>query len=148
MNKTTAIYPNRILLKKMIEDKHKLNEFGGSNKFYSKMEKILIAEGYIRGVYGDHGAYIEYDKRNIKWEVFNCVREGIGYYDIYYTKDNVKLYLQRVSVNDLPNPPKGKYSVDNNCPSGYADYRVGYCYISPDDISLNQDNPIIQEEMF
>jgi hypothetical protein len=149
MNKTTAIYKNRIEMKKYIENKYKLDEFGNEGiKFYSKMEKILIAEGYVRIVYGDHGAYIEMDQRNIKWDVFTCDRKDIGYYDIYYTKDKVKLYLQRMTVNNLPNPPKGKYSVDNNCPDGYADYRIEYCYISPDDISLSPDNPIIQQEMF
>jgi hypothetical protein len=149
-NKTTAIYKNRIEMKKYIENKYKLEEFGSGNiKFYSKMEKILIAEGYTRVVYGDHGAYLEMDKRNIKWEAFSiCARENIGYYDIYYTKDKVKLYLQRMTVSNLPNPPKGQYSVDNNCPDGYADYKIGYCYISPDDISLSPDNPIIQQDMF
>jgi hypothetical protein len=150
MNKTTAIYKNRIEMKKYIEDKYKLEEFGsGHIKFYSKMEKILIIEGYVRIVYGDHGAYLEMSKNNIKWEAFNiCAREGIGYYDIYYTKDKVKLYLQRMTVSNLPNPPKGRYSCNNNCPDGYANYRIGYCYISPDDISLSPDNPIIQQEMF
>jgi hypothetical protein len=147
---TTAIYSNRIADKKRVEEKYKLDEFGNKNiKIYSCMSKILVAEGYERVVYGDHGAYLEMNKEQVKWDVFILYRKEIGWYDVYYTEDKeVKIYLQRASVKSLPNPPPGKYSVDNNCKEGYADYKVGMCYIKPDDISLSPDNPMIQRHMF
>ena len=52
------------------------------------------------------------------------------------TKGNVKLYSQRKTVSDQPNPPVGKYSVHHNRKEGYADYKIGYFYISPDDLTL------------
>lgn len=33
---------------------------------------------------GDGGAYIEFNKNQIKWDVFKLYRKDIGYYDIYY----------------------------------------------------------------
>lgn len=43
---------------------------------------------------------------------------------------------------------KGKFSVNNNCKEGYADYIIGMCYISIHDVSLTNDNPMFQEKMF
>lgn len=40
------------------------------------------------------------------------------------------VYHQRRSVADQPNPPPGTHAVHNNRPDGYADYRVGRCYIA------------------
>merc|ERR1719335_1918607 len=40
------------------------------------------------------------------------------------------LYAQKRRVNDRPNPPYGRWSVSNNRPEGYADYRPGYFYFA------------------
>lgn len=149
MNKTTAIYPNRVALKQMVESKFGLDEFGSKDtKFYSYMYKSLMAIGYTRIVYGDHGAYFEFNKEQICWDTFKVVREKVGYYDEYRTSDGVKLYWQTVPVTNLPNPPKGKYSVNNNCKEGYADYKVGMAYIGIDHLSLIESGSIMQEKLF
>jgi hypothetical protein len=49
------------------------------------------------------------------------------------------LYVQKRTVSTLKNPPAGAHSVNNNKPEGYADYKVGMLYISPD--NLNWINP-------
>ena len=101
----------------------------------------LIAVNYERIVYGDHGPYIEFRKDQIEWDSFPQSKDkgaSISYYDEYHTADgNVKLYAQRKTVSDQPNPPPGKYSVHHNRAEGYADYKVGYYYISPDDLTVD-----------
>jgi hypothetical protein len=49
------------------------------------------------------------------------------YYDLYHTTAaHAKLYWQKKTVADRPNPATGKDSVCQNRPEGYADYRVGF----------------------
>ena len=64
----------------------------------------------------------------------------MAWYDEAYTESGVLLYMQKRTVDGLPNPPKGKYSVNNNRSEGYADYRIGYMYIDPDKIESVQTN--------
>lgn len=143
--KTTAIYPNRVAQKYMVEHKFGLNEFGDNDiKFYSWKNKYHIATGYIRIVYGDHGPYVEFNKGQIRWDEFEAIREDIGYYDIWKSYDKVKIYVQRYTVHKIPNPPKGKYSFNNNCQEGYADYKIGMVYISIDHIALDS-KPLLQQ---
>lgn len=133
---TTAIYPNRIADKLRIEAQYGWDEEGNMERiFYTFVDRIPVAKGYIRIVYGDHGPYVEFDPAQIDWDKFEPIRAGIGYYDIWKASDGTQIYLQRYSVKNLPNPPKGKYSKDNNCKEGYADYKVGLVYISPDDLA-------------
>lgn len=140
MKKTTATYPNRIKEKQTVENKLGLPEFSdelGQINIYSKKKNILISSGYNRIVYGDGGAYVELEQDTILFENLNQERGGMGYYDKFYTEDRVLVYKQRVSVEKLPNPPKGKHSVNNNCKEGYADYKIGQYYVSVYDISID-----------
>ena len=134
---TTAIYPNRIKDKKEVETKFNLNEFG-DNIFFRTRDELLIAKDYERIVYGDHGPYIEFNKNQINWNSWYCKRKNIGYYNIYFPidKTKIKLYEQIKDVKNLPNPPFGSRSFNGNRKEGYADYKIGKCYISPFEINL------------
>jgi len=87
---------------------------------------LKIADGYIRIIYGDRGDYIEVNSRQIilgnlhipedkKWKESN--------YKVYYIeyrsndKCNVKVYYQKKEVS-------------------YADYKIGYYYISLNDVNI------------
>ena len=49
------------------------------------------------------------------------------YYDLYQTiEGHAKLYWQKKTVADKPNPAPGKDSTCQNRAEGYADYRVGF----------------------
>eukprot|EP01084_Bolivina_argentea_P069413 126300_1 len=131
----------------------------GSNKcnisFYntSNSNQQLIATNYNRIVYGDHGPYIEFNADQINWDSFpNTQSKGdsVAYYDEFYNSDdkNVKLYAQRKTVSDQPNPPSGKYSVHHNRSEGYADYKIGMYYISPDDLYINNNNNQISSYLY
>lgn len=72
---STAIYENRIEDKKELEEKLHLQEEGNKNiKFFTKNGEI-IANGYKRIVYGDHGPYIEFEKENIVCELINAFQK-------------------------------------------------------------------------
>jgi len=142
---STAIYPNRIKDKRRVEKIYGLDEFGNSLIEF-KTKSLLLAKGYRRIVYGDHGPYIEFFRNQIIFENWIQVRpsEPPFYYGILYPKDSsqIKLYDQVRDVKHLPNPPKGKYSYKGNRKEGYADYKPGFLYVSPDEIA----EPIEKEE--
>ena len=135
---TTADSWNRIRDKQVLEYRTGLTEEGNeTRKFYSK-KGTLLAKGYIRIVYGDHGPYIEFDDRHLiheNWKI-RKIKGARAWYDECEPIDGsrVTLYVQKKPVTMLPNPPKGKYSARNNRKEGYADYKVGMLYISPDDL--------------
>jgi hypothetical protein len=134
MFKTTTIYENRIRDRKELFAEIPLTEEGNSEtNFYSKRSGILLCKGYERIVFGDHGPYIEFELEQVKFDFWACDRQGIGYFNKFYPRDGsgIMMYAQRMSVNKLPNPPKGKFSFRGNRKEGYADYRVGMYYISP-----------------
>jgi hypothetical protein len=147
--KSTAIYPNRIEDKEKLERECHLPEFPKAPGFdvfpTFESEGQLIAKGYERIVYGDHGPYIEFTKEQIvaplaskfgnKIDFDNLPENPRFYYYWLYPEGNpdIKIYLQLKTVVDKPNAPKrqdGKRSTYNR-PEGYADYRVGYYYIDP-----------------
>lgn len=156
MFKTTAIYPNRIIDKKELELKLGLPEEGSSN-FIFYFNSNIIAIGYERLVYGDHGPYLEFTKNQIKCNLLSKFNNDFDInklpplnYKYYYFwlcpenldenlrlyPDDLKIYLQIKNVHDLSNAPKrtdGKKSVYNR-KEGYADYRRGYLYINPYDL--------------
>lgn len=114
-----------------------LCESGNENtKFYTELGS-LIAVGYVRIVYGDHGPYIEFLKDQIIWEQWYCERSGVGYYNKWYPKDgwDVLLYEQRFEVKKLSNPPKGGFM--GNRKEGYADYRKDRVYINPYNVVIS-----------
>jgi len=133
---STAIYLNRIKDKSFVDEFLGLYEFGNKEKLIKTKFNSIIAKGYLRILYGDHGAYLEFLREHIIWKEFECVRKNVGYYDKWYTIDgsNILLYYQIKDVKKLPNPPKGGFN--GNRLDGYADYRVGRIYISVLDIKV------------
>jgi hypothetical protein len=150
--KTTAIYPNRIEDKQQLESQEHLAEDGHGLegiKFYTLNDE-LFAVGYVRVVYGDHGPYVEFTKDQIKLPLIskfgnkidfdNLPKKPKYYYYWLHPKGNstVKVYLQLKTVADKPNAPKrkdGKKSSFNR-KEGYADYRVGYYYVDPYELTI------------
>lgn len=139
---TTADTPNRIRDKRRVELATGLQETGNDSTRFFTYKGLLVAVGYTRIVYGDHGPYVEFKERHVQIKNLRCSRKGIGYYNKWYPIDNsgILFYEQLKTVEDLPNPPKGKYSVSNRRKEGYADYRVGRWYVSPDDIWVRNSN--------
>lgn len=129
---TTAIYPNRIIQKRLVERLYDKLVESGSSDLIIRTSNINLCIGYIRIVYGDHGPYFEFLKENILFDNWQLTRKNIGYYNKYYAVDGsgIMLYEQLKSVINLKNPPKGKYSYNGNRKDGYADYRIGRFYIS------------------
>lgn len=101
-----------------------------SLKLYT-LSGTLISNGFTRVVVGDYGAYVEISKEQIVRNVLCCekgqeyrfrdpnFKDSVKYY-WYTAKDGsgVKIYYQQKQVK-------------------YADYKEGYFYISPYEISLN-----------
>ena len=96
---------------------------------------IVIAVGYRRVLYGDHGPDIEFTKSQIHWESFPVIKPDMA-------------YEQRKTVRDKPNPPPHPWSANHNqVETGYADYQPGYVYVSADCLDvLPQDRPDRQAE--
>jgi len=133
MFKTTAIYENRIRDKKELEREMILNEQGNQETLFFTNNDLLLCTGYERIVYGDHGPYIEFHVEQVNIENWFTQRTGYGYFDKFYPRDesHILMYGQRKTVQNLSNPPKGKRSFRGNREEGYANYKVGYYYISP-----------------
>jgi hypothetical protein len=84
--------------------------------------RFLFANGFIRIVHGGRGDYVEFSEEQLvskrqfsvpfleEWRATS----GIAYY-IEYRYHGVKVYFQKRTVN-------------------YADYKVGYYYVSPVDL--------------
>jgi hypothetical protein len=135
---STAIYPNRVRDKQALESACDLVESGSSGFAFKTKPGSLIAQGYLRIVYGDHGPYIEFSKDHIAWDNLECERDNVGYYNKWYSRiGRVLVYEQLRSVRLLSNPPAGKYSFKGNRKEGYADYRVGRYYVSPYDVMIS-----------
>ena len=133
--KSTVDSRNRRRDKAMIEERLGLPEQGSESLelFSSFDEDLKIATGYQRIVYGDHGPYFEFSKDQILWENFPKSRKksAAAYYDEAYTDDyKLMLYVQKKTVKDRPNPPKGRFSCRNFRAEGYADYLPGMFYLS------------------
>ena len=136
--KSTIDSPNRIRDAKRIAKEHPgLSEEGRTVDLYSRTDGIKVATGYVRMVYGDHGPYIELLPEQLVETAFTAriYKSKLAWYNEWHAASGeVKAYLQKQDVSMLPNPPKGKYSCHNHRDEGYADYKVGMVYISPDDL--------------
>jgi len=134
---STAVYPNRVKDKLELESICDLVESGSSSFLFKSKDGALIAQGYVRVVYGDGGPYIELMKDQVAWENLECERRDVGYFNKWYTKTGrIMVYEQLRTVGNLPNPPAGKLSFNGNRKEGYADYRVGRVYVSPYDVRM------------
>ena len=90
---------------------------------------LQIATGYQRVVLGGRGPYVELIRENM--QIPYCERwrltSGVAMYTEYRTKDNanVKIYYQKKIVD-------------------YADYKIGWYYISPFDLYTENQKPLIE----
>ncbi|CAK0794331.1 unnamed protein product [Prorocentrum cordatum] len=130
---------NRLRDKARVEGELGLSEDGGDVELHDASNpSCLVATGYTRVVYGDHGAYLELDPaRHVVWESLPTavLKPPHAYYDEYHSEGGfVRLYLQKRSVEGKPNPPAGGVRHQRN--GGYADYRVGMCYVEPGMLTL------------
>ena len=101
----------------------------------STEQSKTIAKGYERIVYGEHGPYFEIRPGRIYWDNITKVKKKAphAYYDEAYTKTGgIKLYIQKKTVAEKPNPPPGVWSAMNDRKEGYADYKRGLVYVSVD----------------
>lgn len=142
---TTAIYPNRQEDKQLIESLTGLSEQGNEDTCFYYDGENLIARGYERIVYGDHGPYIEFSKRHFKTLLvskFGSTPTSLPpsdssryfYYWLYpINAPCIKVYWQIKPVTHLPNAPDrpDRKPSKFNRAEGYADYKRGYYYISP-----------------
>jgi hypothetical protein len=152
---TTAIYSNRVRDKEVLERFMSLPEDGSEDIELWIPSGPMFSKGYERIVYGDHGPYIEYQRKHILLGLFSkkgIRNEGRLYLpelpdpdkcQIYYISlcpvdgDQIfkylKVYWQIRPVSDKPNAPRredGEPSCFNRA-EGYADYKRGMYYISP-----------------
>tara|TARA_R110002096_G_scaffold102957_1_gene227179 strand:- start:148 stop:8907 length:8760 start_codon:yes stop_codon:yes gene_type:complete len=150
--KTTIDSPNRKRDAARVRKEHPdLTEQGNKSTVFTDKNGEVLATGYDRVVYGDHGPYIEFSRDNMRMEAFPG-RNKRSFYDEGYTSDKkVKLYIQKRDVstgqNLRKNPPAGKYSVSNNRPEGYADYKPGKFYISPDQVSVQSKSVAVKPRL-
>lgn len=117
-----------------------MTEFPLSGREYtvrSKGSGRVVAKGYVRVVFGDHGPYLECRRDHVVHHVWRVNREGRKgrYYDLWRSgSDQVEWYEQLRGVEGKPNPPQGRWSVSQNRLEGYADYKVGMWYASMDKV--------------
>lgn len=151
---TTAIYKNRIEDKEILERFMNLPEDESEDIELWIPSGPLFSRGYERIVYGDHGPYIEYQRKHILVELISKKGVNEGYYRTpelpdaekclrYYISlcpihdgcvfKYIKVYWQIKPVSDKPNAPRREDEKPScfNRVEGYADYRRGYFYISP-----------------
>lgn len=146
---TTAIYPNRVEDKRLLESRLNLSEEGNNTTvFRLKGCSDVFAVGYSRIVYGDHGPYVEFHKINIRKELYNIYG---GKFDLSHVPPNskyyyywlkvrgsaVKIYYQLKTVANLQNAPKRADGKPHRFfrKEGYADYKVDMLYVDPYDMN-------------
>jgi len=100
-------------------------------RFFSKND-LHLATGYTRVVIGKRGPYVEF-RDQIQWDSFYVPDTEIyrwhdarAFYVEYRSKcdANVMLYYQKRTVS-------------------YADYKIGYCYMSPLDLVMASTCPVV-----
>ena len=113
------------------KDRLKLSLDGKNINLFSKTG-VKIVTGYTRIVIGDRGPYIEFNKEHLiaehiympsetKWRI----KSKTAFYLEYRTyQDYIMIYYQKRLVD-------------------YADYKIKKFYISPFDLYLNNNIPII-----
>jgi len=94
---------------------------------------LLLCHSYLRIVIGGRGPYVEFNESQIVDDNVKIPRDQewrINSENAFYVefrsidKANVKVYYQRKKV-------------------GYADYKIGLCYISPFDLYLKDGAKVI-----
>lgn len=110
----------------------KISIDGDDDTVFKTSTGLQLAKGYERVVLGDRGPYIEFTRDQLDLEQCHIPEDQkyrlsskIVYYIEYRSNDdaNVKVYSQLKTVK-------------------YADYKIGYLYVSPFDLYL-EDTVII-----
>ena len=113
---------------------------GARYEVRSKHSGEIIASGFERILFGDHGPYVECSREHVNhtalWKENREGRRG-KYYEMWRTRhgDN-RWYEQLRRVTHKPNPPAGKWAENMGRKEGYADYRVGMWYVAMDDVNV------------
>jgi hypothetical protein len=141
---STAVYPNRITDKQKLEATLGLEEFGDNRTCFQY--QVLIAQGYNRIVYGDHGPYVEFEEHHFKRPLVSHfgqhiakelpLETDVNFYYYWLEPEGVpqvKVYWQIKPVTNLKNAPYRSDRLPSkfNRVEGYADYRRGLYYVSP-----------------
>ena len=134
--RSTAIYPNRIADKEKVEAAG-LKEKGDETTVFHTPKGTHFATGYVRVVYGDHGPYIEFDRKHIKCLLIrkfarDCPPKAYYEWLMPSGEPDVKVYDQKRDVKHLKNPPYGGFIGFRK--EGYADYKPGLIYVSPKEL--------------
>jgi len=129
---------------------------------YGNYPPVVIATGYERIVYGDHGAYVELSSSQVNWKAWPHYfdkRKFNAYFNEYYTRAShaiweakwqnwhpdpfkgvLMMYAQSRPVSDRAwAPGAGSSAPHAGRPGGYADYRTGYFYIAADESLIAVD---------
>merc|ERR1719353_479846 len=150
--RSTADSWNRLRDKARVESQMRLREQGDDETLFvdPKDPSVIVGRGYRRVLYGDHGPYLEFAKHQVRWASFPRVKvKGpYSYYHEHYTKTSmVKVYEQRKTVGDKPNPPPGRWTARNNrVATGYADYQPQMVYMSCDALQVLRSTTPCWEE--
>lgn len=111
-----------------------INERGIPNMgLYTAFEE-MISIGYERVVYGKRGPYVEFNKHQIQEKKLYIPSDQL------YRLSDPRVYYIEFRSNDQSNT-KIYYQLRN---VAYADYKIGYFYISPFSLYKNTMEPCMK----
>lgn len=108
---------------------------GGEDDLFTRTG-LPVSQGFDRIVIGERGPYVEFSNTDLYLDNLHIpqhekyrLNSEVVYYIEYRTTDeaNVKVYCQKKTV-------------------AYADYRVGFWYISPSDLFLSDGTSVVIEQ--
>jgi hypothetical protein len=97
-----------------------------AQEFYSK-SGLLLAVGYQRIVIGGRGPYVEFSPRDIELSSFRIPKK-----EMWRVDSDDAFYVERRSKDD-----SDVKLYDQKKLVTYADYKIGFYYISPADLIVN-----------
>jgi pentapeptide MXKDX repeat protein len=143
---------DRLKDQRRVQETLGLKEVGDEHTIFREPGGLIIARGYERVIYGDHGPYVEFSRNQIAWEAWPQFHDKSRYgsqrsYDEDFTNKayaewqrrwdesrsndgGLMLYAQRQSVDKRPYAPGPRGDRHESRASGYADYRVGCYYVA------------------
>lgn len=111
-----------------------LQEYGVTNMgLYTSMGE-MISIGYERIVFGKRGPYVEFTKYQIQEKKLYIPTD-----QLYRLSDPKVFYIEFRSIDS--SNTKVYYQLRN---VAYADYKIGYFYISPFDLQKNTNEPCMK----
>lgn len=108
---------------------------GNNTLVFLSKSGLRLATGYTRVVIGGRGPYVEFLPKQIEFNSFTVPEteqyrfdDARAFYIEWRSKceSYVKLYVQKRTV-------------------AYADYKIGYCYISPADLEMISTCPVLSD---